>query len=208
MEIEEQPIVQMRKSPTQERAIRTIGEILDAAAQILQKDGERGLTTNKVADRAGFSIGTLYQYFPNKDAIIVGIADRERRNIEAQIREAFSAKAFGSAPEVIREIVRILVRAFSGRRRARRFIILALLRSGHFDAVQKSGQLLIEMIVREAGRPDSGLRLLSPARAYVLTRAIQGAIRSAVLEESPLLETQEFEDELVLLAKSYLTLAE
>lgn len=58
----------MRKLPTQDRAHATIEAIFQATAQIVETEGEARLTTNKVAQKAGFSIGTLYQYFPGKEA--------------------------------------------------------------------------------------------------------------------------------------------
>ena len=64
---EHQDLVPPRKRPTQVRARRTVDLILEAAAQILARHGEEGMTTNHIAERAGFSIGTLYQYFPNRE---------------------------------------------------------------------------------------------------------------------------------------------
>ena len=75
----------MRKSPTQARAEQTVDAILEAAAQILQSDGEERLNTNRIAERAGFSIGTLYQYFADKEAIVAALAERERDKILASI---------------------------------------------------------------------------------------------------------------------------
>lgn len=214
----------MRKSPTQERAGRTISTIFEAAAQILQKEGPEKLTTNRIAERAGFSIGTVYQYFPNKDAILAAIAERERKTIEAQIREALQKARPSSADDVVRQLVRILIRAFAGRRRVRRFLILTALRrdpgSGQLDAIRRMQddltRLLMDVIERNAvaasadgsaahgrsTRPE--VRTLSPAAAFVLTRAVIGTIRAAVLEDSMLLETQELEDELVRLASGFL----
>jgi len=60
-----------RKTPAQERAKATVDAILEAAAYILVKDGWEGFTTNRVAERAGVNIASLYQYFPNKEAIAV-----------------------------------------------------------------------------------------------------------------------------------------
>jgi AcrR family transcriptional regulator len=207
----------MRKFPTQERAGRTISTIFEAAAQILQKEGPDKLTTNRIAERAGFSIGTVYQYFPNKEAILAAIAERERKAIESQIREALSKAKPETSEEVVRQLVRILIRAFSGRRRVRRFLILNALKSGLLDAghlgpirqmQEDLTRLLLEVIEQNASLRDAtdkhGVRMLSPAAAFVLTRAIIGTIRAAVLEESPLLETQNFEDELVRLASGYL----
>ncbi len=204
MENNRLPTETMRKSPQQDRAVKTIGALLDAAAQILQRDGEQGFTTNKVAERAGFSIGTLYQYFPNKEAIIAGLAGRERRIVEAQLHAVLAAAKPGSQAEAVRQIVRILIRAFSGRRRARRFVVLASMRGGRFETLQKANQDFIEAIVSKLTQTESAMQPLTPAMAFVLTRAVQGVIRSAVLEEDPLLETREFEDELVLLAMGYL----
>ncbi len=207
----------MRKIPTQERAGRTISTIFEAAAQILQKDGPDKLTTNRIAERAGFSIGTVYQYFPNKEAILAAIAERERQAIEAQIRDALTKAKPETSDEVIRQLVRILIRAFSGRRRVRRFLILNALKSGlldggHLGPIRQMQEdltrLLLRVIEENAGRQEVALkrqiRDLTPAAAFILTRAIVGTIRAAVLEESPLLETQDFEDELVRLASGYL----
>jgi AcrR family transcriptional regulator len=73
----------LRKSPTQDRATATFEAIVDAAAHILAKDGPPGLTTNKIAERAGVSIGSLYQYFPNKQAVVRALLQRQVRRAEA-----------------------------------------------------------------------------------------------------------------------------
>lgn len=66
-----------RKVPQQSRAQQTVATILEAAALVLEVKGSDGLNTNLVAQRAGVSVGTLYQYFPNKDALIVALSKRE-----------------------------------------------------------------------------------------------------------------------------------
>lgn len=68
-----------RKSPSQERSRQTVQRILDAAARVFHEQGYTGATTNDIADEAGVSIGSLYQYFPNKDALLVALT---RRHIE------------------------------------------------------------------------------------------------------------------------------
>jgi len=65
-----------RKSPVQGRSKDTVELLLDAAAQIFEKTGYAGGTTNRIAEHAGVSIGTLYQYFPGKDAIAVALLER------------------------------------------------------------------------------------------------------------------------------------
>jgi AcrR family transcriptional regulator len=71
------PATELRKAPRQERAGATFEAILEAAARILSSDGPRGLTTNRVARRAGVSVGSLYQYFPNKHAIVRALLERQ-----------------------------------------------------------------------------------------------------------------------------------
>lgn len=194
----------MRKSPTQARAEHTVDAILEAAAQILQSDGEERLNTNRIAERAGFSIGTLYQYFADKEAIIAALAERERDKVLATIVKALNTIEPGDFENVVREIVRTLVGSFAKRRRARKIIMMTMLKRWQF-APEKQGTGVIEqMMVESAGRQhNSGTRPMTPAAAFVLTRAFMGAIRAAVLENSPHLETQEFEDELVHLVLQF-----
>jgi AcrR family transcriptional regulator len=66
-----------RKQPLQARSQQTVDAIVEATARILEGKGHGGFTTNAVAERAGVSIGTLYQYFPNKDALLGALIERE-----------------------------------------------------------------------------------------------------------------------------------
>jgi AcrR family transcriptional regulator len=72
-----QPSQNQRRRPSQARSRATWEAIVEAAAQILERHGADGFNTNAVAERAGVSIGTLYQYFPDKRAILLAAARRE-----------------------------------------------------------------------------------------------------------------------------------
>jgi AcrR family transcriptional regulator len=74
-----------RKKPRQSRAQVTVDAILDATAHILVRDGYEGLSTNKVAERAGVSIGSLYQYFPGKESLIGELLDRYSDEIHVMV---------------------------------------------------------------------------------------------------------------------------
>jgi AcrR family transcriptional regulator len=71
----------LRKQPRQKRAHATLDFILEGAAQVLERDGTAGYTTNGVAERAGVSIGTLYQYFPNKTALLAALTARSLQRL-------------------------------------------------------------------------------------------------------------------------------
>ena len=195
-----------RKNPTQARAQQTVGTILDAAAQILQSEGEAHFNTNRVAERAGFSIGTLYQYFPNKNSIIEAIAERERIAIEATIQKALLDGWPHTIEEFLRIIIRQMINAFGRRQKLRRFIIIQMIRLDLFMPVLQEADRISETVsaLLEKNRGDDYLPL-SKTRLFILTRSTMGVIRAAIIENSQLLVTQEFEDELVRLALNYLT---
>ncbi len=72
--------ISLRKNPSQDRSAFTVNSILEAATRVLEESSLNGFNTNRVAELAGVSVGSLYQYFPNKDALIAQliIADHER----------------------------------------------------------------------------------------------------------------------------------
>lgn len=77
-----------RKLPRQERSQTTVAAILEAAIELFSTRGFADTSTNAVARRAGISIGSLYQYFPNKDAIIVALFDRHLDGVERLVAES------------------------------------------------------------------------------------------------------------------------
>src|SRR5215472_18163905 len=102
-------MLKARKAPGQARSQETVGVILEASARILESDGLRGFNTNAVAARAGVSIGSLYQYFPNKDAILLALLTHFEDAGEKRIVEAIrSGKGLTLKPS-LRLFVRALV---------------------------------------------------------------------------------------------------
>ncbi len=96
-----------RKKPRQSRAQVTVDAILDATAHILVRDGYEGLSTNRVAERAGVSIGSLYQYFPGKESLIGELLDRYSDQIHHMVVSMIAQ--LGSAEPI--ECTRALVTA-------------------------------------------------------------------------------------------------
>lgn len=96
-----------RKLPQQSRAQQTVATILEAAALVLETKGADGLNTNLVAQRAGVSVGTLYQYFPNKDALIVALSKREQAVFLAEAGGALNERTGQSA---LKHLITVSVR--------------------------------------------------------------------------------------------------
>ena len=80
--------LEVRKAPGQARSKETVNVILEASARILESEGLRGFNTNSVAVKAGVSVGSLYQYFPNKDAILLALIDSFEDAAQEAINEA------------------------------------------------------------------------------------------------------------------------
>ncbi|MEQ1065570.1 TetR/AcrR family transcriptional regulator [Acinetobacter sp. XH1741] len=98
-----------RKRPRQARSVATFEAILEAAARILESLGFAGFNTNAVADLAGVSIGSLYQYFPSKDALIVELIRRERAKLSNHIVEAIQQNAGTDLKEKLKLIIQAAV---------------------------------------------------------------------------------------------------
>jgi AcrR family transcriptional regulator len=96
-----------RKTAVQTRATRTVEAIVEAAARILETAGLDGYSTNVVAGRAGVSIGSLYQYFPNKDAITLALIERES---SARVKEVQDAEAIEDWRKALERMVGAAVR--------------------------------------------------------------------------------------------------
>ena len=98
-----------RKRPRQGRSRATVEFVLEAAAQVFAERGYAGATTNVIAERAGVSIGSVYQYYPNKDAILLALAERHVAE-SAAATEAVAARLRAAEPGV-EDVVRALVTA-------------------------------------------------------------------------------------------------
>ncbi|NUF13651.1 TetR/AcrR family transcriptional regulator [Acinetobacter oleivorans] len=98
-----------RKRPRQARSVATFEAILEAAARILELFGFAGFNTNAVAELAGVSIGSLYQYFPSKDALIVELIRRERAELSKRIVEATQQYEATDLKEKLRLIIHAAV---------------------------------------------------------------------------------------------------
>jgi AcrR family transcriptional regulator len=194
-----------RRTPSQARSGQTIQIIFEATAQVLHDHGEAALTTNRIAERAGVSIGTLYQYFDSKEAIVLAMLAREREQVMGTLDTLLSgAGSAGSDPlerdprTVLRAFIRHYVHAFGSGAPGHRALIRLAWRLDHQQVLVQSLREASDRIALHIGRMKHPLlRSPSPATAFVLTRLLAGTVRSASLEGSPLLGTVEFEDALV-----------
>ncbi len=103
-----EPVLSPRKTPTQERSNASVDAILQATVQVLLKEGAGKITTKKIASRAGVSIGTLYQYFPNKNSLLYVLFRQQLESFEQNFNEA-CMQVRGAT---LREMAEVLASAF------------------------------------------------------------------------------------------------
>ncbi|MGC4061019.1 MAG: TetR/AcrR family transcriptional regulator [Aquabacterium sp.] len=192
----------MRKRPTQVRAQRSVEAIFEATAQIVDNEGLDALTTNKIAARAGVSVGTLYQYFPRKEMVLEAMIVAERERVMDEMQRILDEVVSGACDPLVgaRKRVKLLIDTFGiGRNLSPALVKLAweMDYADFLAQAQREGAERIAVAWEQLADPTA--RPLSLSRLFVGTRAVIGVIRSAVLEDSPLLGTPAFEDELVRL---------
>ncbi|SKA40022.1 transcriptional regulator, TetR family [Enhydrobacter aerosaccus] len=188
-----------RRAPQQRRAQATYDAALEAAARIVRRDGLAGLNTNRIAERAGISVGTLYGYFPDKTAILVALA----RRLLAEDQIAMTAALASDPGDRVRLIVRTLVARHRTDRELRRAVMSVHLGQGHGDEHSEG----VEQFIASLGSKH-GLSQIGALRLFVATRAALGVARALVEEhKAAQFSDAEIEDEIVALVEAYLSRA-
>src|ERR1700735_4980491 len=95
----------IRRHPRQRRAHHTVEAVLDAVVRILKREGVKAVTTNRIAAVAGVSIGSVYQYFPDKRAIFVALHERHIQQIDRMVESKLFEHAVSSLDDLIRAMV-------------------------------------------------------------------------------------------------------
>lgn len=192
-----------RRTPSRRGSQATVEAIYEAAARILAKEGRTGFNTNRIAELAGVSVGTLYGYFPDKQAILLAMA---RRELDVARDRVATALASGDpAVHPARRAIRALVAAYNTRGRTRRILMETLFASGGSEEMARPVNDIAKVLVESAGNIiPAGPEQLSPIGLYVLTRAVDSVVRTATYEAVDFINTRDFEDELIRLIFGFL----
>lgn len=196
--------VNPRKQPKQARSKSTVEAIVEATAQVLITDGFDKASTNRIAERAGVSIGSLYQYFPNKEALVLAVSRRHTGEMLA-VLEPDGSTLTGPLPEVVRSVIGAIIRAHAHDPELHRTLVVEVLRIGLPHAIEQSRRARALVRAFLEARDDEIIVTNLDAAAGVLVATVIGAVHAAVLEDVELLQSPAFEDELVALIVRYLT---
>jgi AcrR family transcriptional regulator len=150
-----------RRVPTQERSRRRVAGILDAAAKLVVRGGVEALTTREIAGAAGVPIATLYQYFADKESVLIALTQRDTDEMDAEVAAAL-ADLEQHGPLTIASVVRATMEAFVRVYHRRRSFVEIYLRGRTNLAVHRYGR-------------EHNERVAASLREYAVAAGLVGA---------------------------------
>jgi AcrR family transcriptional regulator len=195
--------IRQRKQPVQTRSRATTDALLEATLQVLIRDGYTHLTTTRVAERAGVSVGTLYQYFPDKRSLVTALKVRYFGLMVGAVDAALSADGSADLGALLRRALLALV----GVKREHLALTKAL-RGPMADTegisfLRETLEQFVAVLAPRLRRALPGARQVE-ARAAILVAALEGAMSHAVHTNPEWLSEAWFVDDLVSLSVGYL----
>lgn len=190
---QEKSVLSQRRKPSQDRSKATCEAILQAAAHILEEEGDTAFTSNRIAERAGVSIGSLYQYFPNKKAILFALAMEEESRLPC--RTVLESRSEAQSESQLRLGIRAYINMLAGNPKTRKAALNTVL--------HERGPIEVGRQTDERFEASGAFTGLSPIERFTLSRAIVGVVQSAVQEERSDITSRDFEDALVQLSRSF-----
>ena len=194
-----------RKQPKQERARETVAAILTATARILVREGFEGASTNRIADEAGVSVGSLYQYFPSKEALIKALLERHIRDMYAVLEREMSRLLSLPLRQAVRELVELMISAHAVEPKLHRVFAEEVPRVGPLERIAEVERRFEKLTQSVLERLADGLRPRNlEIAAFVVVQSVEALTHSAVLYHPDKLANEEFVDEVVELVVRYL----
>ena len=192
-----------RRKPQQARSQQKVELMLEAAMRLLEEGDIASLTTNAVAAKAGVSIGTLYQYFDSKQALLDAMVRKEMGALATQVLGVLEGEAATQPGERIRRIMRAVVGSYGGRTHVHRQLMQHALTHMPGDRLSPLYARLMAIFTAEGvAAPGQPTRKLTPAQAFVITHGIGGVMR-ALTASTDLPPLQEIEDAVVQMAVGF-----
>ncbi len=197
-----------RKRPSQARAKATVEAILVAAAQVFRRQGYAATTTDRIAERAGVSVGSLYQYFPNKDAILVALTERHIDTGFALVRELL-VEALTDVPalgSLLRRLVVAMVALHEHEPELHRVLFeeAPLPSSVRRQLRKRENEFATEVCALLQAHPE--VRMRDPkVTAYVLVHTVDALVHNFILHPPEGIDAESLTDEMVRMLLGHLS---
>ena len=194
-----------RKKPRQERSQATVDAILDATARVLCTTGYDRASTNRVAVAAGVSIGSLYQYFPSKEALVAALVERHTAQMTTLVKTKLAEVATAPLAEACRTMIDAMFEAHAVDPRLHKVLIEQVPRVGRLEqvvAVEREVEALVALLLE--ARKHELRRSKLAATAFVLCNVVEAVTHAAVLAELEPRRAREVAEELTDMVLRYL----
>ncbi len=200
----QQPTSNPRKHPKQKRSFATVQAILQATEKVLIEDGYKKASTNRIARVAGVSIGSLYQYFPNKEALVIALIRRHYQEILDLLTKSASSLWDAPLEVAVRSYIQVALRAHAKNAGLERVLITELLHLGmdEIDRLDKNVRSVVEAYLRNKLSQSRQKNL--DMTVFVLVSAMEAITHKAVLSHPDYLQDPAFEKEVCSLVLRYL----
>ena len=178
----------VRKSASQERSRATVDALLEATARILIKEGYDRASTNRIAHVAGVSIGSLYQYFPSKEALVAALIDRHKQQMMQLLRDALIKVAMLPVEVAARELVKVMMDAHQVDPKLHRVLVEQVPRVGRLDnmqAVEREASAMVRTYL-EAHRNEIDVADVNLA-AFICVATVEALTHAAVVHRPEVL---------------------
>jgi AcrR family transcriptional regulator len=198
------PELSPRKNPSQSRSQRMVDDLLDATAKVLIEEGWEKASTNRIARAAGVSVGSIYQYFPNKEALVLALARRHGDQMTSLLARTATDLATASLEHAVPVFVRAMFAAHRVEPELHVALVHQVLHVG-LEAVDEIQQVALAMV--RAYLEQHKARLLVTdldAAAWMCVTTVEAAVHGAVLDKSGRLDDPAIERELCDLLLRYL----
>lgn len=195
-----------RKKPQQARAQQTVNAIIEATIQVLEREGPEAATTTRIAEVAGVSVGTLYQYFSHRDAIIDAVQEREFSKAIALTQEILSEGNLPKSPrEVVEACINGMLELHAGKPGVHRVLAMEGLRATKADRLQSFDLRVIGVVRHFLSATGASVRRKNvDAAAFIAFQCVRAVMLASLLETSPGLNNATMVEELVDLLMRYL----
>jgi AcrR family transcriptional regulator len=195
-----------RNQPRQPRSRATVSVILDAAIRVLDQDGWEALTTSRVAQVAGVSVGTLYQYFAHREAIVEALQNRELERAGQMLEGLLKASRLESDRELARAVVEGLFALYRAAPALHRVLAVEGLRLSPPGAVLAFDARSVGLVKAFLDVSKSRLRPMNlEAAAFVIYQSVRASMLAYFLEGPAGVDDAALVDELTELVVRYLT---
>ena len=202
------PLTNPRKHASQERSRATVDALIEATARILVREGFDRASTNRIAKEAGVSVGSLYQYYPSKEALVVAVIDRHNRDLMRVVHDALAGVEEQPLEVGTRRLVAAAIQAHRVDPKLHRVLAEQIPRTGQLEHVEAFSRETYDLFrTYLEGHIDAIRAVDLDLASYVCVTSIEALTHTAVLHRSEFLSDEAAEtlvDEATRLVLRYL----